>query len=547
MEERTTRWLSRAVLTMLVLTLLGGMLVPVYADEIGWRFQERAGFDGVDKMFSEACGMNTLAVPPWFMMPVRWYSAFFNSAFADPFWIRVSGVLYALIWVALMLVLVRRVTPQRDGRAAILTISAGLLALGTMPLVMVWSRPEQPIILAVVAALIVALVDDPTGPAPLSTRKQAWIRSLAILVFSSIAVSYHVKGVFVVPLMLGCLFFASRGSAAIGPRIAAGLAMVVTTGWAASYWRSRLDCPEDSILRYAYDRHNISGSISSITSLDSAREFAGKMLHNVATLEYFANATPRSEPMSAWLEVGKITEGVSFYWFLALCCAWALALVLAGSGAVAAMVGSLRDRQLAPRPTLALVVFSVVLAWSSMQLIRNVYEAEFVLPLLVIAIILGLSCRDWTVSRAEVTVATGIGLLALVSPVAIAAIYGPSLLRAAAQPGYLPAQEHSVGVFGYEKLRPDIEAAARLCGISSSAKARALLIDDVTYFAFMRSSLPQHELGVLRGWNGRIADPIDYLRRRGSDGAILGCHLLPPALRAKARSRGEFCCLSAPR
>ena len=68
----------------------------------------------------------------------------------------------------------------------------------------------------------------------------------------------------------------------------------------------------------------------------------------------------------------------------------------------------------------------------------------------------------------------------------------------------------------------------------------------VTYFAFMESRLPQHRLGVIGLWRGTIDDPIAYLRSRGSSGAILGCHLLPPNLRARAKSEGRFCCLGPP-
>ena len=101
MQARTFDILRKALFALLGAAILCGMFLPVYTDEVGWRFQERAGIDGVDKMFAETCGANTLARPPFFMMPVRAYSAFFNTAFADPFFVRVSGVLYALAWCAM--------------------------------------------------------------------------------------------------------------------------------------------------------------------------------------------------------------------------------------------------------------------------------------------------------------------------------------------------------------------------------------------------------------------------------------------------------------
>ena len=90
---RGISWLRNAVLAVFVLAILAGIFYPVYTDEIGWRLQERAGFDGVDKLFTQICGPNTLAHPPFWRMPVRYYSALFNSLFADPLYVRLSGIL----------------------------------------------------------------------------------------------------------------------------------------------------------------------------------------------------------------------------------------------------------------------------------------------------------------------------------------------------------------------------------------------------------------------------------------------------------------------
>ena len=72
------------------------------------------------------------------------------------------------------------------------------------------------------------------------------------------------------------------------------------------------------------------------------------------------------------------------------------------------------------------------------------------------------------------------------------------------------------------------------------------MVDDVTYFSFIHSKLPQHQLGVIGGWNGDIKDPIGYLKSRHSDGAVVSCHLLRPGMRARAKAAGRFCCLGPP-
>jgi hypothetical protein len=534
-------------MVMLVTLLLAGIFVPVYTDEIGWRLQERAGFDGVDKLFNEACGPNTLAVPPWFMMPARWYSAVFNGAFADPFWIRISGVLYALVWVALTVMLLRRIAERRDDRAVASTIGFGLIGLGTMPFVMVWSRPEQPIMLAAVAALVLAFADG-TGPSrPPSTARQAWLRSATIWVLGCIAASYHVKGLLLLPLMLACLFFASQGRRAVAPRLVFAALTAVTTASAVVYWSSRMACPGDAILRLSAS-DNLSGAVAAVSSVGQAKSLIGVLLTNISVFPYVAAVGPHSDPMSSWLEPNQIGDAAAFQWFFAGSVAWALALLLGAGSAAAGLVKSIRERRLDPRPLLAFIAAGIAVAWTSMQhTIRNVYEAKFVLVLLVLAIMLGLcSYASERLKAARTVVTVLVGAFALISPIAIVALYAPSFERATHQQGRLAAQPFSLGVFGFAKLRPQIEAAAKLCGITDPARAHALMVDDASYLPFMRTPLPQHVYGVLGLWKGEIDDPIAYLKSRGSTGAVVSCSYLDPDLRARAKRVGEYCCLGPP-
>jgi hypothetical protein len=47
------------------------------------------------------------------------------------------------------------------------------------------------------------------------------------------------------------------------------------------------------------------------------------------------------------------------------------------------------------------------------------------------------------------------------------------------------------------------------------AHAQGVMIDDATYFAYMQSRLPQHQLAIIPArLNGTIDDPIAYLRAR---------------------------------
>lgn len=549
MQTRTLGIVRSALLGLFGLAILAGMFLPVYTDEVGWRLQERAGIDGVDKMFAELCGPNTLARPPFFVMPVRWYSAFFNTTFADPFFVRLSGVFYALVWIAMLLVLIRRIAGDARDRLLLPVIGIGLMALGTMPLLLVWSRPEQPIVLAATAALLVAWSDwrDRSVATPAAL---AWGRSAAILALGVIAISYHIKAIFLLPLFLACLLFASRGRIAHAPRLLAAALLVLATGVAARYWTQRLQCPDDPILWAEYARNNMGAVLTGVTDAGQVLTAIGKLIANISLPAYFRLPVPQPHPLSQWLEPGQIGAAGTEAWALAQEVLWGGAVLLAAVCALTLAGRIVRERRVDPRVVIAVILLGTVLAWSATQAIRNVYEASFVLPLTMLAVLFALAGRDigrkdWF-GRVLQAATTALGVAGIASLIAIAAIYGPSLARANRQSGYIAAQPVSLPVTGYTALKPRILATARLCGIGAPDSTRAVMVDDLTYFTFMGSHLPQHRLGVTGLWKGSMTDPIAYLRGRGSSGAVLGCHLLPPDLRARAKGDGMFCCLGPP-
>jgi hypothetical protein len=138
-----------------------------------------------------------------------------------------------------------------------------------------------------------------------------------------------------------------------------------------------------------------------------------------------------------------------------------------------------------------------------------------------------------------------LGPISLGSQIFVAKTYASALFEASQHEGYLNDQSYSLSIRGFSKLKLDIIGAANKCGIGEKGRPSGLLVDDLTYFAFMQSYLPQHQLGVSL-WKGSITDPIAYLRSRNSDGIIVGCRYLSDDLRRRAKSQGEFCCLGPP-
>lgn len=543
-DARTTAgwraWSQWLALGGLVLSVLAGTLVPIYSDEIGWRFQERAGIDGgLDSMLSDICGPNTIARAPWFMMPVRWFSATSNRALADPLFVRLEGVACALAWIALFWILVQRLAGDGARRAELRTLAFSLLGLGLLPYVLVLSRPEQPIILATALVLLLTFARAPRAP----PAGLAWLKAAGIVALATIALSYHVKGVLYSGLAAVCLALSARGRGTAAPRILGVAALGALILASAKYWKERFSCPADPLLANLLDSENVASVLANGGRISAV---VAKMVTSANPLAYVGVAAPRSDPLSNWLPPGLFPLPVAVIVLAGMFVLWGAAIVLAvwaaGRFALAA-----KGRLFAqPRLLVALGLLGLVLVWGASQLNKNVYEAGHILPSLAILTVLSLSLPG-TGGRLSTYAArlTKVALpFALCSELAVLGLTLPALAGAARSPGYIRNQPYSISAFGYPAVHRDIAAARAAGGLPTDRRLERPMIDELTYMALQDSHLPIHRLGVLSLWNGSITDPAGYLRSRNSDGAIVGCALLPPAMRAAAARSGDICAIS---
>ncbi|HWK41271.1 MAG TPA: hypothetical protein VNR60_05005 [Croceibacterium sp.] len=531
-------WL--AAVAVLLLSLLLAALVPIYTDEIGWRLQLRAAIDGVDIMFNDICGPNTLAHPAWFMIPVRWFSASMNLTFADPFFVRAAGVACAILWIGLLFVLTWQVERDADRRVRTQTVLLALLGMGLLPFLMVLSRPEQPILLAMTAIIILTLL-------PVSSRYAsvwAWAKVVLILLLAAFALSYHIKGVLYSVVAFACLAVCARGRGTMLARVTGCAALLALTLSAALYWIERFQCPGDPELAAMLARENVAAVIA---EGGGVTELVLQAVRGANPLNYVALAIPTAWPMSNWLPPemfsGTVTSVVGIFLYMGWLAAFALAVL-----ALARYFSGRGWRGLTePRVPIIFAIFSCVLVWGASQLNKNAYEAAHVLPMALVAFALAWSLPKtdrFMTSRIEAALPLAFVTAAGLSQLLVLSASAAPLFRSAQTPGYPERQPFSVSIAAYDTVRRDIEQAMDQAGIPSDRPLHRLLIDDLTYLALQRHRLPLHRLGVLSTWNGSIDDPVEYLRSRDSDGVVVGCAYLPPDMRAAASRSGEICAIS---
>jgi hypothetical protein len=531
---------SKIAIAGLLLTIAAGLLVPVYTDEIGWRFQERAGIDGVDKMYNDLCGVNTLAHPPWFMMPVRWFSALANQAFADPLFIRLEGLACALVWIALLWGLTARLENDATKRSQVRSLTFSLLGLGTLPFLLVMSRPEQPLILTLMLMIGLVFVRVPG----LDSRILAWFKATTIVVLAVVAVSFSMKGVVYAPVALCCLAVSAKGRETLVPRLAGASALIALMLGAAHYWVGRFQCLGDAKMAASIGRENIASVIAGHGQL---RDVLLLLVSGLNPLNYVWLAAPENQPMSNWIPDNLFPEPVFYAIASVLTLLWVATFIVS----LAFLVRFLRLERLRglaePRAILALAILACVLVWGASQVNRNPYEAAHVLPMLALFTVLCLTLpAPWT-SWPMRWLAGLVPLAvpgALLCEAALLGLTGGPLLAAARTPGYLADQRFSVSIAGFGRVRQDIDRAMAVAGIPAGQRLKRLLLDDVTYLALQRHLLPFHRLGVLEVWNGSIDNPAQYLASRGSDGVVASCANLPLQLEIAASRSGGICAIS---
>lgn len=534
-------WLQPVALITLLAGIAFGMLVPVYTDEIAWRFHERAWLDGgFDIWLNDVCGPNMVARAPAFMMPVRWFSATMNQLLADPLYVRLTGVALALALVGAFWRLVGLLEQDPARRKVLRACALALLATGYLPQLLVLSRPEQPLFLAVMGmALITLSADWRERPA-----RSVWLASGAIVLLCLLGLSYHLKGVLYSVFALACLAMLAPGARHWLPRALSGVILVAANLVAAPYWISRFACPGSEVMAQRLATQNLA------TVFENGNATPGVLLDQLLHAHIFAYtsvATLPERPMSHWLPHYIFGPVKVLGSDMATIVGWGCASLIAIRAVVLALRAGGWPALFQPRMALLLVLAGTTLVWGFSQITKNSYEAMHILPAWIVALLLA-----WTLPEPQSRpMPQHMGKLALLlvafatlSQVVVITRMTPPLVAAAQKSGSVVLQPLSVSLADYGQVRRDIDRAMAQAGMDGPQRLNRLMIDDYTYLALQRHYLPLHALGVTGVWRGPVEDPAAYLVDRGSDGVVVACSALWDDARAIASRSGEICALN---
>ena len=534
-------WLQPVALITLLAGIAFGILVPVYTDEIAWRFHERAWLDGgFDIWLNDVCGPNMVARAPAFMMPVRWFSAAMNLLLADPLYVRLTGVILALALAGTFWRLVGLLEQDPARRKVLRACALALLATGYLPQLLVLSRPEQPLFLAVMGMALITLSADWRE----RSARSVWLASGAIVLLCLLGLSYHLKGVLYSVFALACLAMLAPGARHWLPRALGGVTIVAANLIAAPYWVNRFACPGSAVMALELEDQNLTAVIQ---NGNATLGLIAEQLLNSHIFAYTSVATLPQKPMSQWLPHHIFGPVEEFGSDLVTIIGWAVASLIAVRAVALAVRAQGWSALFQPRLALLLVMAGTTLVWGFSQVTKNSYEAMHILPAWIVVLLLA-----WTLPQAKSRPLTEhLGKLAVMlvafaalSQVVVIVRMAPSLVAATEKSGTVILQDHSVSLADYDAVRRDIDRAMTRAGMAGPRRLHRLMIDDYTYLALQRHYLPLHALGVTGVWRGPIMDPAAYLVDRGSDGVVVACSSLWDDARAIASRSGEICALN---
>ena len=375
-EPRGTRVAARIAFASFLISILTGLLLPIYTDEVGWRMHLRAAYDGgVDRMLNDICGPNTIIAPPLFMMPFRHLSAWLNLTFPDPLYVRLLGVSLAIGWAFLLRALIGRIAVEPKLRARVTALAFALLGMGVLPIMLVMGRPDQVVLLSMTAALMVAAL---AGNSDAGKWRLAWLWPFLILLFALAAISWHLKGILVAPLFLTCIVFAGTAKRSRPPRIIAALLLVACALQGANYWVNRFRCSDDPVLNSLLAKENLAAALE---AGGDWRVLVPAALHRALPVTYIALAESRPHMMSDWLPRGRITKPAMVNRFVVMNFAWHASLLAGLICLVRALQLRWRKRRLDLATAAPVVQAGLVMVWGISQQVKNDYEIMIVLPI----------------------------------------------------------------------------------------------------------------------------------------------------------------------
>jgi hypothetical protein len=543
MRDVVIKKIPIVVLLLFCGLLLSGVFLPVYSDEVVTKFRIARLFlergDAVT-LFPQ-CTATAGRTVSWIFYPIGMLlSALY--AHLEPLGLRVSGIVLSLIWFVLLAYWCWAQT--RDSGVALQRF-AGFVAvgsLGILPFLWVLSRPEQLLILAILMLSLAALFSSK----PTSAKGQASVTAGMALLLSFLFYA-HPKSMFYMPFALVAVWLATASYHKV---IRYGLILFVLGSCVQvfHYFNALGNCQDAPGIKLMLGANTLlPGAL-----LSAPDEFISAAFNNFIRFpdRLLTHLTFNETYQSGWLP--PLSGSFEALPYLNLAIYYFLFIFVAGVHflAVSLFLLQLIHRRVTGPVLLALLLVGANVVNAFFYNIQNFYAGTQFIPVtIIITALLMQSRRGVKGNSAPALVAYSLLLLfSIVSMVTSLALVTPGITRniSSAQSS-LSGQPLSIPVFGVQSHLDSIRKLGASCEIPTASTA-SVVVDHMTYFAFVQDKKPIHVLYVTEfGYGGDLTNGrlLPFLKGLNSPGLITRCEWVPNEFR-QAQQTGEmgYCCVN---
>lgn len=528
---------SSATIALALMCVLSILLVcyPVFSDEILYKFYGRFFVDGWYIRFVQArCNDGDYVRFPVGLLPGFLAQSFLYGFLDSPFALRVHGICFAIliqlgIWRTFADVRLRGLW------------MGGILGLGLIPLGLILSRPEQILVICLIAATWISKKHNRMSR--LMATSQSWFESqlpgVLIVFLSAIAVGTHAKALFLIPFFAACVYSVTASKRMMTIIF---LFFCVIVYQATLFYTQLYDCSRDPV--FAARFHSI--NLTFLWKDQSLPDFAAYAFQNMALavfplLSYFFESEPSSRTLFSsftllspfWLDC--VNALIAFCWTLSGL-VWLSYIYLSIVNVIRFKATSTEFQGLALAAGLLLIGAS--------QSLKNFYEMLLVMPAATISIMLMTPSLPKFPYRTIALISRGISRCAILSlalfTVQLLLVVDPAnpsreILKSLDHLSFIPSDFDPI-------LKQRVREGFRSCGFHPPEGRPSIIVDEVTYLPIQREVRPviHHATDIaLEG-----ADTRSEFSRLEVRGAFVQCLNVAPTLRRPTDSSGQFCCMT---
>ena len=538
--------LSWLVIFTLGVSLLLGMFLPLYTDELATKIMQSRFFAEHGRLLTlfPQCESGFISDTPYSWYPAAVIYSFIYSQL-EPLGIRIAGVVTSLMSLVVLFYWISSKALISKDKILLCATVAAIFGLGVFPFVLVLARAEQWLVLLIVTYCLFPIISK-----RLLQHKNKLVEIASFIIFCILTSFFfytHTKSIFFFPM----IFISALYSFGSKHKLLFGLSLMFTVVCAiqtVQYARAAIRCDDAPILSKLLASQTIDMSKLTVSPLLVINDAINNLVS--APQQITRHLVFQSEYQSGWLPPEKtesfsdvvaivnvvvvtILQGV--IWLALL-----TPLILIFSGMQWANVG--KEKLLVCSIWIALVGhLAIYKVW-------NFYGGALVIPISVALLVI--SCAEIFQLSIRTRIGKSILLIVFVTSLLSFSLrffnVMPDLIAIAhSSTNSLPGQPLSVSAFNFENTRARVRLLANECGLQGDG-SKKLVVDDMTYFAFDDLQQPLHLVYLYEGGFGADigGDKLQkFLTKMGSDGIVAQCTYFPHLYLGHAIRDDNICCI----